>query len=62
VPGLTGHDPWKQDEAYTFGIIRNMVASGDLVVPRVAADPFMEKPPAFYITVYRLGLIGHGFA
>jgi 4-amino-4-deoxy-L-arabinose transferase-like glycosyltransferase len=50
VPGLTGHDPWKQDEAYSFGIIYNMIRSGDLVVPTLAADPFMEKPPAYYIT------------
>lgn len=50
VPGLVGHDPWKQDEAYSFGIIYNMVRTGDLVVPTLAADPFMEKPPAYYIT------------
>jgi 4-amino-4-deoxy-L-arabinose transferase-like glycosyltransferase len=49
-PGLTGHDPWKQDEAYSFGIIYNMVRTGDLVVPTLAADPFMEKPPAYYVT------------
>ena len=49
-PGLVGHDPWKQDEAYSFGIIYNMVRTGDLVVPTLAADPFMEKPPAYYIT------------
>ena len=50
LPGLTGHDPWKQDEAYSFGIIYNMVLTGDLIVPTLAADPFMEKPPAYYIT------------
>ena len=50
LPGLIGHDPWKQDEAYSFGIIYNMVRTGDLVVPTLAADPFMEKPPIYYIT------------
>jgi hypothetical protein len=50
VPDLIGHDPWKQDEAYSFGIIYNLVRTGDWVVPRLAADPFMEKPPAYYIT------------
>jgi len=49
-PGLVGHDPWKQDEAYSFGVIYNMYRTGDFVVPRLAADPFMEKPPAYYIT------------
>jgi 4-amino-4-deoxy-L-arabinose transferase-like glycosyltransferase len=50
VPGLVGHDPWKPDEAYSFGIIYNMYRTGDLVVPTLAGDPFMEKPPAYYIT------------
>ena len=50
IPGLIGHDPWKQDEAYSFGIIYNLVRTGDWVVPTLAADPFMEKPPAYYIT------------
>ena len=54
VPGLVGHDPWKQDEAYSFGIIYNMYLTGDLVVPTLAADPFMEKPPAYYITAVGL--------
>ena len=53
-PGLLGHDPWKQDEAYSFGIIYNMYLTGDLVVPTLAADPFMEKPPAYYITAVGL--------
>ncbi len=50
LPGLIGHDPWKQDEAYSFGIIYNLVRTGDWVVPTLAADPFMEKPPAYYMT------------
>lgn len=50
LPGLTGHDPWKQDEAYSFGIVYNMLQTGDLVVPTLAADPFLEKPPVFYLT------------
>ena len=50
LSGLLGHDPWKQDEPYSFGIIYNMYLTGDLVVPTLAADPFMEKPPAYYIT------------
>ena len=48
IPGLTGHDPWKQDETYVFGIIHHMVDSGDWVVPAMAGEPFMEKPPLYY--------------
>ncbi|WP_295383947.1 glycosyltransferase family 39 protein [uncultured Thiodictyon sp.] len=61
IPGLTGHDPWKQDEAYSFGIIYNMATTGDLVVPTLAADPFMEKPPAYYITAAGLVRLLHGY-
>lgn len=47
LPGLTGHDPWKPDEAYIFGSVYHMVQTGDWVVPYVAGEPFMEKPPLF---------------
>ena len=47
LPGILGHDPWKQDEAYTFGIIHHMLLSGDLLVPINAGQPFMEKPPLY---------------
>ena len=46
--GLTGHDPWKQDETYIFGIIQEILENGDWVIPRVAGEPFMEKPPLFH--------------
>jgi 4-amino-4-deoxy-L-arabinose transferase-like glycosyltransferase len=47
--GLIGHDPWKQDEAYAFGIVYSMLNSGDWVVPMLAGEPFVEKPPLVYI-------------
>jgi len=50
APGLIGRDPWKADEAYSFGLVLNMMETGDLVVPTLGSDPFMEKPPIFYIT------------
>lgn len=49
VPGLTGHDPWKPDEAYSFGLVNHIVHSGDWVVPALAGEPFMEKPPLYYL-------------
>lgn len=48
LPGLTGHDPWKQDETYITEIVRHMLDSGDWTVPTMAGTPFMEKPPLFY--------------
>lgn len=49
-PGLIGHDPWKPDEAYSFGLVYHIIQSGDWVVPTLAGEPFMEKPPLYYIT------------
>jgi 4-amino-4-deoxy-L-arabinose transferase-like glycosyltransferase len=48
--GLFGHDPWKPDEAYTFGLAYEMAQSGQWVVPMLAGEPFLEKPPLFAIT------------
>jgi len=48
LPGLLGHDPWKPDEPYTFGIVLNMAKTGDAVVPMVGGQPFVEKPPLYY--------------
>jgi 4-amino-4-deoxy-L-arabinose transferase-like glycosyltransferase len=48
--GLFGRDPWKPDEAYTFGLVHNILATGDWVVPTLAGEPFMEKPPLFFVS------------
>jgi 4-amino-4-deoxy-L-arabinose transferase-like glycosyltransferase len=53
--GLVGHDPWKADEAHTFGIVVDYLKRGDWVVPTLAGEPFMEKPPLIY-------LVGGAFA
>lgn len=49
-PGLFGHDPWKPDEAYTFGLVLHILQTGDWVVPTLAGEPFLEKPPVFFLT------------
>ena len=48
VIGLFGREPYKPDEAYTVGLVKSVVDSGDWVVPRLAGEPFMEKPPLFF--------------
>lgn len=48
LPGLVGHDPWKPDEPYTFGIVLDMARTHDAVVPTVGGQPFVEKPPLYY--------------
>jgi 4-amino-4-deoxy-L-arabinose transferase-like glycosyltransferase len=56
APGLVGHEPWKQDETYITDIVRTMTSTGDAVVPRMAGEAFMEKPPLFYWVAGALAL------
>src|SRR5688500_10924896 len=44
LPGLIGHEPWKGDEAATFGIIYQMLKSGQWLIPTLAGEPFLERP------------------
>lgn len=48
--GLVGHDPWKPDEAYSFGLVYSIIQDGGWLVPTLAGEPFMDKPPLFYWT------------
>ena len=50
LPGLIGHDPWKPDEAHTFGVVYEILRGGSWVVPALAGEPFLDKPPLFYLT------------
>ena len=46
-PGMTEYGPWKPDEPYVFGMVHSLMQSGDWVVPTLAGEPFMEKPPLY---------------
>ena len=48
--GLVGHDPWKPDDAYSFGLIYSMLQSGDWLVPSLAGEHYMANPPLYYWT------------
>jgi 4-amino-4-deoxy-L-arabinose transferase-like glycosyltransferase len=41
LPGLIGRDPWKADEAYTYGLVLHIIETGDHVVPTLAGEPFL---------------------
>ncbi|MBX9962146.1 MAG: glycosyltransferase family 39 protein [Burkholderiales bacterium] len=47
--GVVGHDPWKPDEGYVFGVILDSLRSGQWTIPTLAGEPFLEKPPLYYI-------------
>ncbi|MDD5180873.1 MAG: glycosyltransferase family 39 protein, partial [Gallionellaceae bacterium] len=50
VTGLIGHDPWKPDDAHSFWQVYHILQSGDWLVPTIAGEPHMDKPPLFYAT------------
>lgn len=54
LPGLVGRDPWKPDEADTFGMVYQLLQSGDWVVPAIAGEPQLEHPPLFMLTAAAL--------
>lgn len=49
-PGLLAHDPWKPDEAYTFGVVYEMLQGGSWIAPALAGEPFLREPPLFYVS------------
>lgn len=46
--GTFGHDPWKTEDATAFGIAYEMMQRGDILVPRLAGEPFVDRPPLVY--------------
>jgi 4-amino-4-deoxy-L-arabinose transferase-like glycosyltransferase len=57
VPGLLGHDPWKPDEAQNFGVVYEMLQTGDWVVPTLAGEPYLRNPPLSHITAALFGTL-----
>ncbi len=50
LPGLIGHDPWKSDEAYTFGVVYELLQGGSWLKPSLAGETFLDEPPLYYLT------------
>jgi 4-amino-4-deoxy-L-arabinose transferase-like glycosyltransferase len=57
LPGLIGHDPWKSEEAYTFGVVYRLLKDGDWIVPMLAGEPYLDKPPLIYLTAALTGTL-----
>jgi len=46
--GLGLRDPWPPDEPRFALVARDMLQSGDWLIPRVGGDLYADKPPAFF--------------
>jgi len=43
--GLVGHDPWKIEDATSFGLAWDIAQRNDFVVPRLAGEDMVARPP-----------------
>lgn len=48
VTGLGLRDPWPADEPRFALVVRDMVATGEWLLPRVGGDVYADKPPLFF--------------
>jgi len=46
--GLTGHDPWKTDDAFHFAVSYTMLRDGNWLLPHLLGDVVLETPPLYY--------------
>ena len=46
--GIGVRDPWPADEPRFALIVRDMVATGEWLLPRVGGDVYADKPPLFF--------------
>lgn len=51
VQGVFDHALWLNDEGHVAEIGREMFLSGDVVVPRLGGQPFVEKPPLYFMAM-----------
>jgi 4-amino-4-deoxy-L-arabinose transferase-like glycosyltransferase len=57
LPGLIGHDPWKTEEAYTFGVVHSLLQGGSWIVPQLAGEVFISEPPLFPLSAAASALL-----
>ncbi|EXI79209.1 MAG: hypothetical protein AW10_02483 [Candidatus Accumulibacter appositus] len=56
--GLIGHDPWKNDDAVTIGVVHDLVRHGHWLSLSLAGAPYPDAPLHYWVA----GATGHLFA
>ncbi len=55
-------DLWNPDEPRLAHVAREMLVTGDWLVPRVNGDPFVEQPPLqVWLIAASMAVLGHGY-
>jgi 4-amino-4-deoxy-L-arabinose transferase-like glycosyltransferase len=58
---LVPRDLWVQDEARYGEVVREMMETGQWLVPHLNGQPYPDKPPLYFWLVIAVGwLVGHG--
>ena len=47
--GLIGHDPWKNDDAVTIGVVHDLVNNGQWLTPSLAGHPYPDAPLHYWV-------------
>lgn len=47
--GLIGHDPWKNDDAVTIGVVHDLVSNGNWLTPSLAGHPYPDAPLYYWV-------------
>lgn len=56
--GLVGHDPWKNDDAITIGIVHDMILRGHWLLPHLADTPYPDAPLYYWSAALTASLFG----
>lgn len=50
--GLIGHDPWKNDDAITIGVVADMLHRGHWLAPYLADQPYPDAPLYYWTAAF----------
>ena len=59
--GLTGHDPWRGDDARYFGPVLSMLRGEGWLFPMLAGEPLTDYPPLYYWLAALLAQLSSAF-